>query len=115
MLLAKTIGLLFWDKPPSPWLGTRIEYGERITRERLNMIEEAESILKSMGCRQLRVRLHHDGISRIEVDKADLAFCFDINVLETVSMKLKTLGFNYVTLDLEGYRSGRMGIRKPQT
>jgi len=48
------------------------------------MIEAAESILKSMGCRQLRVRLHHDGISRIEVDKADLAFCFDINVLEAV-------------------------------
>jgi PP-loop superfamily ATP-utilizing enzyme len=48
------------------------------------MIEEAESILKSMGCRQLRVRLHHDGIARIEVDTADLAFCFDINVLEAV-------------------------------
>jgi len=48
----------------------------RITRERLNMIEEAETILKSMGCRQLRVRLHHDGIARIEVDKADLALFF---------------------------------------
>jgi len=49
------------------------------------------------------------------VDKADLAFCFDINVLEAVSMKLKTLGFNYVTLDLEGYWSGSMDIGKPQT
>ncbi len=84
MLLAKAIGLPFWDKPPSPCLATRIEYGERITWERLNVIEEAETILKSMGCRQLRVRLHHDGIARIEVDTEDLAFRFDINVLETV-------------------------------
>jgi uncharacterized protein len=111
--IAKAIGLPFWDKPPSPCLATRIQYGERITRERLNMIEEAESILKSMGCRQLRVRLHHDGIARIEVDKADMAFFFVINVFETVSMKLKTLGFNYVTLDLEGYRSGSMDIGNP--
>ena len=77
MLLAKTIELPFWDKPPSPCLATRIEYCERITLERLNMIEEAESILKSMGCRQLRVRLHHDDIARIEVDKEDLAFCVE--------------------------------------
>ena len=75
MLLAKAIGLPFCDKPPSPCLATRIEYKERITREQLNMIKEAESILKSMGCRLLRIRLHHDGIARIEVDKADLAFC----------------------------------------
>lgn len=77
MLLAKAIGLPFWDKPPSPCLGTRIEYGELITREQLNMIEEADSILKSIGCRQLRVRLHHGGIARIEVDKVDLAFCIE--------------------------------------
>ena len=84
MLIAKAIGPPFWNKPPSPCLATRIEYGVLITRERLNIIEEAESILKSMGCRQLRVRLHHDDIARIEVDTEDLAFCFDINVLETV-------------------------------
>jgi uncharacterized protein len=77
------------------------------------MIEGAESILKSMGCRQLRVRLHHKGIARIEVDKEDFAVFF--GVLETVSMKLKTLGFNYVTLDLKGYLSGSMDIGKPHT
>ena len=79
------------------------------------MIEEAESILKSIGCRLLRVRLHHDGIARIEVDKEDLAFCFDINVFEMVSRKLKTLGFNYVTLALERYLSGSMDLGKPHT
>ena len=111
--IAKAIELPFWDKQPSPCLATRIEYDERITWERLNMIEEAESILKSIGCRQLRVRLHHDGIARIEVAKADFTALFD--VLETVSQKLKTLGFNYVTLDLEGYRRGSMDLEKPHT
>ena len=57
----------------------------------------------------------NDDRARIEVDKADPAFCFDINVLETVSMKLKTLGFNYVTLDLEGCLSRSMDIGKPHT
>lgn len=108
--IAKEIGLPFWNKPPSPCLATRIEYGERITRERLDMVEGAEAIIKSMGCQQVRVRSHHGGIARIEVDKDGIAFFFDNNVLEMVSSKLKTLGFNYVTLDLEGYRTGSMSL-----
>ena len=77
------------------------------------MIEEAEAFLKSMGCRQFRVRLHRGGIARIEVDKKDLAVFFDTNVLEAVSKRLKTLVFYYVTPDLEGYRSGSMDMGKP--
>jgi uncharacterized protein len=111
--IAKEIGLPFWDKPPSPCLATRIEYGERITLEKLKMIEEAEEFLKDLGFKQLRVRLHRGGIARIEVGKEELAGFFDTNVLEVVSKRLKMLGFNYVTLDLEGFRSGSMDTSKP--
>ncbi len=106
--MAKEIGLPFWDKPPNPCLATRIEYGERITVEKLKMIEEAENFLKDMGFRQVRVRLHHGGIARIEVGKEEIEVFFDTKMLEDICGKLKTIGFNYVTLDLEGYRSGSM-------
>ncbi|MDI6811796.1 MAG: ATP-dependent sacrificial sulfur transferase LarE [archaeon] len=111
--LAKEIGLPFWAKPSSPCLATRIEYGERITEERLKMIEAAEDFLNDLGFKQLRVRLHRSGIARIEVDKKELdAFC-DTTIIEVVCQKLKALGFNYVTLDLEGYRSGSMDDAHP--
>ncbi|MDI6885213.1 MAG: ATP-dependent sacrificial sulfur transferase LarE [archaeon] len=111
--LAKEIGLPFWAKPTSPCLATRIEYGERITEGRLKMIEAAEDFLNDVGFKQLRVRLHHSGIARIEVDKKELdAFC-DTTIIEVVCQKLKALGFNYVTLDLEGYRSGSMDDAHP--
>jgi len=106
--IAKEIGLPFWNKPPNPCLATRIEYGERITVEKLKMIEEAEDFLKDKGFRQVRVRLHRGGIARIEVGKEEIEVFFDTKMLEDICGKLKTIGFNYVTLDLEGYRSGSM-------
>ncbi len=106
--IAKEIGLPFWDKPSSPCLATRIEYGERLTEEKLRMIEAAEDFLKDLGFKQLRVRLHRGGLARIEVAKEELAGFCDFEVLKVVSRKLKALGFTYVTLDLEGYRSGSM-------
>ena len=108
--IAKEMGLPFWDKPPSPCLATRIGYGERITKKKLKMIEEAEELLKAMGLKQLRVRLHRGGIARIEVDKAEMGVFSDITPLEDVCRKIKALGFKYVTLDLEGYRRGSMDI-----
>jgi len=113
--LAKEIGLPFWDKPSSPCLATRVEYGEWITEERLKMIEAAEDFLKDRGFKQLRVRLHRGGIARIEVDKKELNAFFDATIIEEVCRKLKALGFNYVTLDLEGYRSGSMDDLHPPT
>ena len=110
-LIAKEIGLPFWDKPPSPCLATRIGYGERITKKKLRMIEEAEELLKAMGLKQLRVRLHHGGIARIEIDKAEMGVFSDTILLEAVCRKIKALGFKYVTLDLEGYRRGSMDMR----
>jgi len=108
--IAKEIGLQFWDKPSSPCLATRVEYGERLTKEKLKMIEAAEDFLKDLGFKQLRVRLHRGGFTRVEVAQDELDVFFDLDVLKAVSRKLKALGFTYVTLDLEGYRSGSMDV-----
>ena len=110
--VAHEFGLPFWAKPSSPCLATRIEYDERLTEEKLAMIEAAEDFLKDLGFKQLRVRLHSNGLARIEIAQEELdAFC-DFDVLQKVSRKLKDLGFTYVTLDLEGYRSGSMDIEE---
>ena len=106
--MAKEIGLPFWDKPPNPCLATRIAFGERITSEKLKMIEAAEEFLIARNFGQVRVRLHRDGIARIEVLKEELAMLFDTKLLEDICVQHKKLGFRYVTLDLEGYRTGSM-------
>ena len=108
--LATEMGLPFAAKPASPCLATRLEYGERITIEKLARIESAEAFLHDLGFTQVRVRLHRGGVARIEVIKNELnAFC-DAKLRERVSRKLKALGFNYVTIDLEGYRIGSMDL-----
>ncbi|MBN1763005.1 MAG: ATP-dependent sacrificial sulfur transferase LarE [Methanomicrobia archaeon] len=110
--IAKELKLPFWDKPSSPCLATRVEYGERLTKEKLAMIEAAEVFLKNdLGLKQLRIRLHRGGLARIEVAKEELDTLCDMTLLEAVSRQLKALGFTYVTLDLEGYRSGSMDVR----
>jgi uncharacterized protein len=106
--IAKELKLPFWNKPSSPCLATRVEYGEWLTNEKLAMIEAAEEFLKDLGFTQLRVRLHHGGLARIEIAKDELDTFRDITLFEAVSRQLKALGFTYVTLDLEGYRSGSM-------
>lgn len=106
--LAADMGLPFAAKPASPCLATRLEYGERLTTEKLERIELAETFLHDLGFTQVRVRLHRGGVARIEVNKNELdAFCEPM-LRERVSRGLKALGFSYVTLDLEGYRSGSM-------
>ncbi len=106
-IIAREIGLSIWDKPSMACLATRIQYGEKITVEKLRMIDEAEEFLRNLGFKQLRVRLH-GGIARVEFSKDELPMCFDMKMLEKISKKLKSLGFDYVTLDIEGYRSGSM-------
>ena len=106
--MAKEIGLPFWDKPPNPCLATRIAFGERITSEKLKMIEAAEEFLITRNFGQVRVRLHRDGLARIEVLKEELAMLFDTKLLADICVQQKKLGFRYVTLDLEGYRTGSM-------
>ena len=107
-LIARELGLPFWNKASSPCLATRIAYDEPITPESLKRIESAEELLRGHGFTQLRVRLHPGGLARIEVAPEELgAFC-DLAVLREVAQQVKALGFSYITLDLEGYRSGSM-------
>ncbi|MFQ5837280.1 MAG: ATP-dependent sacrificial sulfur transferase LarE [Thermoplasmata archaeon] len=105
--MARWLGLSFHDKPSMACLSSRIPYGEVITVEKLRRIEEAEDILHSLGLRQFRVR-HHGSVARIEVPKEEVPRLLQEDVREEVSRRMKALGFEYVTLDLEGYRTGSM-------
>lgn len=106
--LAKHWGLPTWDKPASPCLSSRLAPGVTVTTERTGRVEAAEAFLKTLGLRELRVRLHEGDLARIEVPASELARFAEIGVRETVSRKLKDLGFRFVTLDLEGFRSGSL-------
>ncbi|MDD1698440.1 MAG: ATP-dependent sacrificial sulfur transferase LarE [Methanoregula sp.] len=103
--IAREYGLSVWQKPSAACLSSRIPYGEEITREKLRMIEEAEAFLAGQGFGQVRVRLHGT-IARIEVHKEEMEKILDMQ--PAVVRKLRSIGFSYVTLDLEGYRSGSM-------
>ncbi len=112
---AADMGLPFAAKPASPCLATRLAYGERLTAEKLQRIESAETFLRELGFARVRVRLHRGGLARIELNRNDLgAFC-EPTLRACVARKLKALGFRYVTLDLEGYRSGSMDNTSPSS
>jgi len=105
---ARLLGLPNWDKPSMACLASRIPYGQRITVERLKRIEAAEAAVRSLaGVRQVRVRDHGD-IARIEVGRDERRAFFSEEVMDKVARELKLLGWKYVALDLEGYRSGSM-------
>lgn len=108
--LSKELGLPTWDKPAFACLSSRIPYGERITKEKLSMIEKAEEYLLGLGFKQVRVRYHQDKLARIEIGKDEMEKFLNINVIESVRNKFKELGFLYVTLDLDGYRTGSMNL-----
>src|SRR5262249_37564080 len=97
-----------WDKPASPCLSSRLAPGLPVTRERTAMVEEAEAYLKSLGLRECRVRLHEGELARVEVPLAELPRFTKPAVREGLARRLKELGFRYVTLDLEGFRSGSL-------
>lgn len=103
--LSKELGLITWDKPPYACLLTRIPYGNELKEEDFIKIEAAEKYMMSKGFRAIRVRCHGD-LARIEVDKKDKSRLFNEELLTEISGKLKEFGFQYVTLDLEGYRVG---------
>ncbi len=103
--LSKKLGLPTWDKPSFACLSSRFPYGSKITREKLSAVGEAEIFLRSLGIRQLRVR-HHDQIARIEVTEEDMEVLFQNR--EQIVKKLRELGYTYVTMDLQGYRTGSM-------
>lgn len=105
--LSKAAGLPTWDMPASACLSSRIPYGSAVTEEKLGMIERAEAILRQMGFPQTRVR-HHGDIARIEIPRASMEAFLSLEAFDEVAGAFRELGFRYVTLDLEGYRTGRL-------
>jgi pyridinium-3,5-biscarboxylic acid mononucleotide sulfurtransferase len=108
--LARAAGLRVWDKPASACLSSRIEYGRPVTREALSAVEQGEDALRQLGFRQFRVR-HHGQIVRLEVAREELLTAMAL--AQKLVGIFKDLGFTYVTLDLEGFRSGSMNALIP--
>jgi len=112
-LLSGELGLPTWDKPSKACLASRFPYGEPITLEKLSMVAEAEELLAKLGFRQYRVR-YHGPIARIEVDPEEIPHMLEVR--GEVVQGIKRIGFTYVTLDLQGYRTGSLNeiLRGPQ-
>lgn len=113
--LSRKLGLPTWNKPSFACLASRIPYGTKITKKNLSMVDRAEKFLQKAGIHQARVR-HHGSVARIEVSKEDIPKLMKDDFREQVVGKLKKIGFFYITVDLQGYRTGSMnevsGLRK---
>lgn len=105
--LSRQLGLSTWDKPSSPCLATRFPYGQRITKEALTRVECAENFLRSLGFNELRVR-DHGTVARIEVKKEDIDLILAPQKRTAISAMLKSFGYAFISLDLDGYQSGSM-------
>jgi uncharacterized protein len=105
--LSKQMGLPTWDKPPFACLASRFPYGEKITQEKLAMVDRAEQFLLDLGFKQVRVR-HHGDTARIEVAEAERLNFFDLELMDNVYKQFQKIGFAYTSLDLKGYRTGSM-------
>lgn len=104
---SRRVGLPTWDKPASPCLSSRIAYGTTVTIERLSKVDRGEQILRELGFREFRVR-HHDTLVRLEIAPDELDRALRRDVIEQLAARFRELGFKYVTLDLQGFRSGSM-------
>jgi uncharacterized protein len=110
--LARDAGLRVWNKPASACLSSRIEYGRPVTRETLRVVEQGEDAVRALGFRQFRVR-HHGDIVRIEIAAEELARALSSEMAAEFARIFKALGFKFVTLDLDGFRSGSMNALLP--
>jgi uncharacterized protein len=105
--LAKRAGMPVWDRPASACLSSRIPYGSPVTIEKLSIIERGEAKLRLLGFQQMRVR-HHGDIARIEIADAELPRALNLEMAGKITAAFKQLGFKFITLDLEGYRTGAL-------
>jgi uncharacterized protein len=110
--LAMQAGLRLWDKPASACLASRVEYGRPVTREVLQQVEDGEALLHQMGFRQFRVRFHGEMV-RIEISREEMPRALTMETMDRMTAGFRALGFKYVTLDCEGYRSGSMNAILP--
>ena len=106
--LAKQWNLSVWDKPATPCLSSRIAYGESVTPERLRMVDQAETYLRSLGFRELRVRYHAGDLARIEIPQGEVSRFATLAEDKKIANRFQDLGFRFVTLDLVGFRSGSL-------
>ena len=105
--LSRDAGLPTWDTPASACLSSRIPYGSEVTEAKLQTIEKAEMVVRSLGFRVFRVR-HHDTVARLEIAKGELARALEPAISEVLVRELKALGYHHVTIDLQGYRLGSL-------
>lgn len=106
--LAEHWELPVWDKPATPCLSSRVAYGEEVTPERLRMIDRAEQLLRAQGLRNVRVRYHRGDLARIEVPADEIAKFIPADTRSLLAEQMRQLGFKFVTIDLEGFRSGSL-------
>jgi pyridinium-3,5-biscarboxylic acid mononucleotide sulfurtransferase len=105
--LSQRAGLPTWDRPASACLASRLPYGTEVTAERLDLVARGEDVLRQLGFRQFRVRLH-DKLARVEIAPEEMPRAFAPEMAGAISQQLKSVGFTYVALDLEGYRQGSL-------
>jgi uncharacterized protein len=105
--LSRLAGLPAWDEPASACLSSRIPYHSEVTDEKLRMIERAEQAIARLGFRVFRVR-HHDLLARVEIAREEMPRAFDRSVSDAIVRELRSVGYRYVTLDLQGYRTGSL-------
>ncbi len=110
--LAKAAGYTLWDRPAAPCLSSRVEYGREVTREVLEQVENAEESMRQLGFREFRVR-HHGELARVEIARTELPRALSIEVLDAITAALRKVGYQYVTLDTTGFRSGSLNAILP--
>lgn len=110
--LAKAAGYTLWDRPAAPCLSSRVEYGRTVTREVLEQVERGEQSLRDLGFREFRVR-HHGELARVEIARTELPRALTMEMLDAMTAALRKCGFQYVTLDCAGFRSGSLNAVLP--
>jgi uncharacterized protein len=110
--LAKAAGYTLWDRPAAPCLSSRVEYGRTVTREVLEQVERGEESLRQLGFREFRVR-HHGELARVEIARTELPRALTMETLDAITAELRKAGYQYVTLDTAGFRSGSMNVVLP--
>ena len=110
--LARAAGYALWDRPAAPCLSSRVEYGRTVNREVLGQVERSEESLRQLGFREFRVR-HHGDLARVEIARAELPRALSMEMLASIHAELRKNGFQYVTIDTAGFRSGSMNVVLP--
>ncbi len=110
--LSKAAGYPLWDRPAAPCLSSRVEYGRAVTREVLEQVERAEEGVRQLGFREFRVR-HHGELARIEIARGELSRVLGLEMLDALTAAVRAAGFQYVTLDCAGFRSGSLNALLP--